>query len=64
MKVIDFAERPGDFLAAVLHDRVPVGHLQRLGIFDVDFFLARAPFALGILDRNAGAVRARCGWPA
>ena len=44
----------GDLLGAVLQDDVAVGHLERLGIADVDFFLARTPLALGVLDRNAG----------
>ena len=33
-----------------------VGHLERAGVADIDLFLARAPFALRILDRDAGAV--------
>ena len=45
----------GDLLGAVLQDDVAVGHLQRLGIAHIDLFLAGAPLALGILDRNAGS---------
>ena len=35
-----------------------VGHLQRLGIADIDLFLAEPRLALGVLDRDAGAVEA------
>ena len=35
-----------------------VGHLERVGIADVDLLLARPPFALGVLDRDAGALQA------
>ena len=31
-----------------------VGRLERFGIADVYFFLARPGFALGVLDRDAG----------
>ena len=48
------ALRVGDFLGGVLEDHMAVGHGQRVSIFDVDLFLARAPFAFRILDRNAG----------
>ena len=34
------AEAEGNFLAAVLDDHMPVRHLQRIGVFDVDLFLA------------------------
>ena len=34
-----------------------VGHGERVGIFDVDLFLARAPFALGGFHRNAGSLQ-------
>ena len=37
---------------------MPVRHLQRLRIPDIDLLLARAPLALGILDRDAGALQA------
>ncbi len=33
---------------------MPVRHFQHFGVADVDLFLARAPFALGVLDRDAG----------
>jgi hypothetical protein len=49
--------RPGDFLAAVLDDHVPVGHGQRVGVADVDLLLAGGGLALGIFDRNAGALQ-------
>jgi hypothetical protein len=57
------AERPGDLLAAVLEDDVAVGHVEGLGIAHVDLFLAGAPFALGVLHRNAGAVQAVADGP-
>ena len=37
---------------------MPVGHVERVGIADVDLLLARAPLALGVLDRDAGALQA------
>ena len=46
-----------DFLDAVLHDGVPVGHFQRLGVADIDLHLPRTPFTFGTLDRNAGIVQ-------
>ena len=36
---------------------VAVGHLERLGVADIDLFLASPDFALGILDRDAGALQ-------
>ena len=44
----------GNFLGAVLDDRVAVCHFKGLGVADVDLFLAWAPFTLGVLDWNAG----------
>ena len=44
----------GDFLGAVLDDGVAVRHLEGLGVAHVDLLLARAPLALGVLDRDAG----------
>lgn len=52
------ALRPGDLLGGVLDDGVPVGHGQRIGVTNVDFRLAGGCFALGIFDRNAGALQA------
>ena len=52
------AVQEGDLLGAVLVDHVAVGHLQRLGVDQVDLLLARPPFALGDLDRDAGGVHA------
>ena len=48
----------GDLLDAVLVDRMAVGHLERFGVAEVELGLARAPFALGELDRDAGGVHA------
>ena len=48
----------GDLLAAVLHDRVAVGHFQRFGIAHVDFLLARPPFAFGVLHRDSRRLHA------
>ncbi len=44
-----------DFLHGVFHDDVSIRHLQGICIPDVEFLLARPPFTLGILDRNAGS---------
>ena len=44
----------GDFLQALLVDHVAVGHLQRLGVADVQLVLAEAPLAFRVLDRDAG----------
>ena len=46
-----------DLLDGVLQDGVAVGHLQRIGVADVDLFLARPPLALGVLDRDAGPLQ-------
>lgn len=51
------AALPRNFLAAVFDDRVPVGHGHGLGVADIDLFLARGRLALGILDRDAGALK-------
>jgi hypothetical protein len=37
---------------------MPVGHFQRFGIFDIDLFLPRPPFAFGVFDRNARTMQA------
>ena len=37
---------------------MPIGHLQRVGVADVDLLLPRPPFALRVLDRDAGALQA------
>ena len=52
------ALQPGDLLDAVLVDDVPVGHLQRLGIDQVELLLAGTPLALALLDRDAGRLHA------
>ena len=52
-----------DLLDAVLEDRVAVGHVQGIGVADVDLLLARAPLALGVLDRDAGALQAGADRP-
>src|SRR5579871_5653472 len=49
----------GDLLGAVLVDGVTVGHLQRVGVVQVDLVLAEPPLAFGGEDRDAGAVHAR-----
>ena len=48
-------ERVGRLLHALLHEDVPVGHLQDLGVADVHLVLAASPFALGGLNRDPGA---------
>src|SRR5207248_893936 len=50
---------PGDLLRRVLVDRVPVRHLQRLGISQPDLLLPRPPLALRRLDRHAAALEMR-----
>ncbi len=45
---------PCHLFQALLENHVPVGHRQRLGVADVQLVLAKSPFALGVLDRNAG----------
>ena len=47
-----------DLLDAVLVDDVPVRHLQRLGIDQVQLLLARPPLALALLNRDAGRLHA------
>jgi hypothetical protein len=42
-----------DLLDGVLHDHVPIGHGQGIGIADVELLLARPPFALAVLDGDA-----------
>jgi hypothetical protein len=49
--------RMGDFLAGVLGDRVHVGGIKGVGIFDVDLLLPRLGLALGIFHRDAGAIQ-------
>ncbi len=48
----------GDLLDAVLVDHMPVGHLQRLGIDEVQLLLAGAPLAFALLHRDAGGFHA------
>ncbi len=57
------AVQMGDLLGAVLVDDVPVGHLQGVGIADVDLLLARPPFALGVLHRNRRGIEAGADCP-
>ena len=40
-----------------------IRHLQCFGVTDIDLFLARSPFALGVLDRNAGVLQAVADGP-
>ncbi len=54
---------PGDLLHAVLVYAVPVGHLQRLRIAQIDFRLTRPPFALGELHGNTGPFHAVADGP-
>ncbi len=53
----------GDLLHRLLHDGVPVGHVEKLGETDVHLVLALAPLALGILDWNprSGQVTSHLG---
>ena len=53
----DAVER-GDLFCAVLEQRVPVGHLHRSGVAQVDLVLAGTPLALAELDRDAAALHA------
>src|SRR3546814_20665276 len=53
--------RPGDLLAGVLGDGVPVGGGQGVGIADIDLDLAGVGLALGVLDRAIGALPALGG---
>src|SRR5438093_9463201 len=43
----------GDLLGGLLVEDVAVGHLERVGVTDVDLVLAGTPLALGELDRHA-----------
>src|SRR5881398_3246652 len=52
------AEAPRDFLAGILEDRMPVGHFERLGVFDIDFLLPRSPLSLRVFDWYAGSLQA------
>ena len=47
----------GDFLQALLEDDVAVGHLQRVGVADVQLVLPESPFAFRALDRHAGVLQ-------
>ena len=49
--------RMGHLLDPVLGDRVEIRRRQRLGIADIDLVLPRLGLALGILDRNARAIK-------
>ena len=51
----------GDLLDAVLVDRVPVGHLERLGVVQVELGLARAPLALARTRPGCRPRPCRCG---
>ena len=54
MNVTELALLPGDLLDAVLVEHVAVGHLEGLGIAEVDLLLSPAPLALGELDGHPG----------
>ena len=61
---MNVAERPvrrGDLLDGVLEQQVDVGHLDGVLEREVDLVLAAAGLALGELDREPGAARARGG---
>ena len=47
----------GHFLQALFEDDVPIGHLQRLGISDVQLVLPESPLAFRALDRHAGLLQ-------
>ena len=48
----------GDLLGRVLVDRVPVGHLQRGGVLQVDLVLSRPPLAFAELAGDRGGLQA------
>ena len=58
MKVSDRPLLVGDLLGRVLVDGVAVGHLERLGVEQVDLVLALAGLALGELDGHARGLHA------
>ena len=45
-----------DLLDRIFHDHVAVGHLQRIGIANVDLLLAGSPFSLRVLNGNTSAL--------
>src|SRR5207248_10611277 len=47
---------PGDLLRGLLIDRVPIRHLQRLGVSKSDLLLPRPPLPLRRLPRHAAAL--------
>ena len=47
----------------MLDDDVVVGHGHGIGVSDVDFFLARSPFALGVFHGNAGRLQVLANRP-
>ena len=47
----------GDLLQALLEDHMAIGHLQRLGVADVQLVLPEAPLPLRALDRHARCVQ-------
>ena len=49
---------PGDLLGRVLVDRVAIGHLERLGVLEVDLVLSEARLALRELHRDTRVVDA------
>ena len=57
------AESVGQFLHGVFHERMPVGHGQRIGVANVELVLASPGFALGVLDRNPGLTECPAGRP-
>ncbi len=52
------SELAGDLLGAVLVDDVAIGHLERVGVAQVDLVLARTGFPFRELDRDARVVHA------
>ena len=52
----------GQFLEAVLHDRVPVGHFEDCGVADVQFVLAPPPLPFRTLDRNPATGQSAAGF--
>ena len=48
-------------LEALLEELVPVGHVEGLGIADVELVLAQAPLAFGVLNRDARGAQVAAG---
>ena len=54
---------PRYLLAGVLHDYVPIRHLQRFGIANVDLLLTGTGLALTVLDRHSSALQTNADRP-